>query len=87
MLKEMKHSPLLGSSILNFYFDNLTTRLVYREHFRPLLVQKPVNPEEITDRHSVILLTSGGVRAMRRVWLIPNCSPISSSRIRPPKLK
>jgi urease accessory protein len=61
VVKQMQHAPLLGSLKLQFDFDNPTTRLVRREHFGPLLVQKPLYPEGPSCCHAVILHPPGGV--------------------------
>lgn len=59
--KQMKHAPLLGTLKLQFESDNTTTRLVHREHFGPLLVQKPLYPEGPGCCHAVIVHPPGGV--------------------------
>lgn len=61
VVRQMQHAPLLGSLKLQFDFDNPTTRLVRREHFGPLLVQKPLYPEGPSCCHAVILHPPGGV--------------------------
>jgi urease accessory protein len=61
VVKQKQHAPLLGSLKLQFDFDNPTTRLVRREHFGPLLVQKPLYPEGPSCCHAVILHPPGGV--------------------------
>jgi urease accessory protein len=61
VVKQMKHAPLLGTLKLQFESDNTTTRLVRREHFGPLLVQKPLYPEGPDCCHAVIVHPPGGV--------------------------
>jgi urease accessory protein len=61
VVKQMKHAPLLGTLKLQFESDNAATRLVRREHFGPLLVQKPLYPEGPGCCHAVIVHPPGGV--------------------------
>ena len=62
-LKPMQalHEGMLGSLSLGFSDDRGATRLTRREHFGPLLVQKPLYPEGPSCCHAVILHPPGGV--------------------------
>lgn len=55
------HKPLQASLSLKFAAIDGTTRLVSRDHFGPLLVQKPLYPEGRKVCHAVIIHPPGGV--------------------------
>ncbi|PSJ17915.1 urease accessory protein UreD [Nitrosomonas supralitoralis] len=55
------HKPLQARLSLKFAEIDGTTRLVEREHFGPLLVQKPFYPEDRKICHVVIIHPPGGV--------------------------
>lgn len=55
------HKPLQARLSLKFAEIDGTTRLVEREHFGPLLVQKPFYPEDCKICHVVIIHPPGGV--------------------------
>lgn len=56
-----KHTPLQARLALKFAEDAGTTRLVSRDHYGPLLVQKPLYPEGRKVCHVVIIHPPGGV--------------------------
>ncbi len=56
-----QHTPLRARLALGFAQDRGTTRLVGRDHFGPLLVQKPFYPEGPEACHVVIIHPPGGV--------------------------
>lgn len=55
------HKPLEARLSLRFADDQGTTRLISRDHFGPLLVQKPLYPEGREVCHAVIIHPPGGV--------------------------
>ena len=55
------HQPLQAKLSLRFAAIDDTTRLVERDHFGPLLVQKPLYPEGREVCHAVIIHPPGGV--------------------------
>ncbi len=55
------HKPLQARLSLKFAAVDATTRLVERDHFGPLLVQKPLYPEGRKVCHVVIIHPPGGV--------------------------
>lgn len=60
-LMEHAHSPLQARLSMRFgHFDGVT-RLVEREHYGPLLIQKPLYPEGRGICHAVIIHPPGGV--------------------------
>ena len=56
-----EHKPLQAKLALKFAAIDGTTRLVARDHFGPLLVQKPLYPESHHVCHVVIIHPPGGV--------------------------
>lgn len=55
------HKPLEAKLSLRFAEDQGATRLVSRDHYGPLLVQKPLYPEGRAVCHAVIIHPPGGV--------------------------
>lgn len=55
------HQPLQARLSLKFAAIDDTTRLVERDHFGPLLVQKPLYPEGRKVCHAVIIHPPGGI--------------------------
>lgn len=55
------HQPLQARLALKFAAIDDTTRLVERDHFGPLLVQKPLYPEGRKVCHAVIIHPPGGI--------------------------
>jgi urease accessory protein len=60
-MSNVSHTPLQARLSLGFSEDSGTTRLVDRDHFGPLLVQKPLYPEGREVCHAVIIHPPGGV--------------------------
>lgn len=61
LLMEHVHNPLQARLSMRFgHFDGVT-RLVEREHYGPLLIQKPLYPEGRGICHAVIIHPPGGV--------------------------
>lgn len=60
-LPDSVHKPLEARLSLRFAEDQGTTRLVSRDHYGPLLVQKPLYPEGRDVCHAVIIHPPGGV--------------------------
>ena len=58
-LATRKH--LLATLALGFERDHETTRLMQREHFGPLRVQKPLYPEDPSICHAILVHPPGGV--------------------------
>ena len=73
-----KHTPLQARLALKFAEDAGTTRLVSRDHYGPLLVQKPLYPEGRKVCHVVIIHPPGGVVGGDQLhctyWLICTCA-------------
>ncbi|WP_177168714.1 urease accessory protein UreD [Nitrosovibrio sp. Nv6] len=61
MLRSLTNAPLQARLSLKFAEDSGTTRLVERDHFGPLLVQKPLYPEGREVCQVVIIHPPGGV--------------------------
>lgn len=60
-IEDMSYAPLRASLSLGFIRDGETTRLVDRDHFGPLLVQKPFYPEGRELCQVVVIHPPGGV--------------------------
>ena len=60
-MTNVPHTPLQARLSLGFSEDRGTTRLVDRDHFGPLLVQKPLYPEGREVCHTVVIHPPGGV--------------------------
>jgi urease accessory protein len=60
-VRDIPYTPLRASLSLSFERDGDTTRLVGRDHFGPLLVQKPFYPEGREVCQVVIIHPPGGV--------------------------
>jgi urease accessory protein len=60
-MSNVPYSPLQARLSLGFSEDSGTTRLVDRDHFGPLLVQKALYPEGREVCHAVIIHPPGGV--------------------------
>ena len=60
-IEDMSYAPLRASLSLGFIRDGETTRLVDRDHFGPLLVQKPFYPEGREVCQVVVIHPPGGV--------------------------
>jgi urease accessory protein len=73
-LKPMQalHEGMLGSLSLGFKDDRGTTRLTHREHYGPLLVQKPLYPEGERCCHVVVVHPPGGIVGGDRLRLNVN---------------
>lgn len=65
---------MLGSLSLGFSDDRGTTRLTRREHFGPLLVQKPLYPEGERCCHVVVIHPPGGIVGGDRLCLSVNAA-------------
>ncbi|WP_258192604.1 urease accessory protein UreD [Nitrosospira sp. Nsp2] len=60
-MTNVPHTPLQARLSLGYSEDRGTTRLVDRDHYGPLLVQKPLYPEGREVCHTVIIHPPGGV--------------------------
>ena len=60
-IEDVSYAPLRASLSLGFIRDGETTRLVDRDHFGPLLVQKPFYPEGRELCQVVVIHPPGGV--------------------------
>lgn len=58
---DSSHKPLQARVALGFAQDEGTTRLISRDHYGPLLVQKPLYPEGRRVCHAVIIHPPGGI--------------------------
>lgn len=78
------HTPLQARLSLGFRNEEGATRLVEREHFGPLLVQKPLYPEGREVCHVVIVHPPGGVVGGDHLELAARVGPAASTQITTP---
>lgn len=78
------HSPLEARLSLKFAEDDGTVRLVGREHFGPLIVQKPFYPEGRGICHAVIVHPPGGVVGGDQLEIAARVGASASAQITTP---
>lgn len=78
------HTPLQASLSLGFEKDGVTTRLTERNHYGPLLVQKPFYPEGKEVCHVVIVHPPGGVAGGDELSISARVGASASAQITTP---
>jgi urease accessory protein len=83
-MSNVPHKPLQARLSLGFSEDRGTTRLVDRDHFGPLLVQKPLYPEGREVCHAVIIHPPGGVVGGDELEITANVGQMAQVQITTP---
>ncbi|MBX3617968.1 urease accessory protein UreD [Nitrosomonas sp.] len=78
------HKPLQARLALQFAEIDGTTRLVARDHFGPLLVQKPLYPEGREVCHTVIIHPPGGIVGGDQLEISADIGTSASAQITTP---
>ncbi|WP_350133385.1 urease accessory protein UreD [Nitrosomonas sp.] len=78
------HQPLQARLSLKFAAIDDTTRLVERDHFGPLLVQKPLYPEGRKVCHAVIIHPPGGIVGGDQLEIIADAEAFAKVQITTP---
>ncbi|MEO8991375.1 MAG: urease accessory protein UreD, partial [Nitrosospira sp.] len=80
----VSHVPLQARLSLGFADDEGTTRLVGREHFGPLLVQKPLYPEGREVCQMIIIHPPGGVVGGDELEIVADVGACANAQITTP---
>lgn len=78
------HTPLRANLSLKFIEDSGAVRLVERDHYGPLIVQKPFYPEGYEVCHVVIVHPPGGVVGGDELKITATVGPSASAQITTP---
>lgn len=78
------HAPLKARLSLTFTDDEGTIRLTGREHFGPLVVQKPFYPEGRGICHAVIVHPPGGMVSGDELEIAARMEPLAQAQITTP---